>query len=116
MRYTPKTITKPSLIHREEIQEGESIEKKLQRIYSSGEPINLEFTPEIYQERKAGVDPMCDIRTDNMAMAQQAADQITRAHWLARSNRDDFGKKNAEDFTYVTDSNGNIVKNPNVTE
>lgn len=91
---------------------GESLEQKLRRVVESGEPIDVEMTPEIYQERSAGVDPMCDIRTDKMQMAQDACDSITRTHILARANRNDMGKKKQEEFTWITDSNGNIVKNP----
>lgn len=94
------------------IREGETIEKKLARLVSNDESIEMDMTPEIYQERNAGVDPFCDIRTDRMAMAQEAQDNITRTHLLARANREDMGKKKADEFTYVTDTNGNIVKNP----
>lgn len=93
------------------IQEGETLERRLARINESEEPINDINTPLIFQERKAGVDPFCDIRTDRMQLAQDARDKISRTHLLARANRDDMGKKPIEEFTYVTDSNGNIIKN-----
>lgn len=91
---------------------GESLEQKLRRVVESGEPIDMDMTPEIYQERSAGVDPMCDIRTDKMQLAQDACDSITRTHMLARANRGDMGNKKVEEFTYITDTDGNIVKNP----
>lgn len=93
------------------IREGESIEERLRKVTISGEPIDTNVTPEIYQERKDGVDPLCDIRTDKMELAQQAFDTYTKTHMLARANRGDMGSKNAEEFTYVTDENGNIVEN-----
>lgn len=93
------------------LREGESIEQTLRRITASGEVIETDASPEIFQERNAGVDPLCDIRTDKMEMAQAAFDKVTRTHLLARANKDDFGKKELEDFSFVTDENGNIVEN-----
>ena len=117
MRYTKKNIRVSTQINTTEfLREGESIESKLRKIVASQEPIDIEMTPEIYQERSAGVDPMCDIRTDKMALAQDACDSITRTHLLARANKNDMGTKKQEEFTYVTDSNGNIVKNPNLEQ
>lgn len=115
MRYTNKNISHSTQIDTSiNIREGESMEEKLRRLTISKEPIEVDFTPEIYQERRAGVDPMCDIRTDKFEVAQAATDKISRTYALARHNRDDFGKKKAEEFTYVTDTDGNVVKNPNV--
>lgn len=112
MRYTNKNITKPTDFDTQRyLREGESIEEKLRRATMTKEPIEVDFTPEIYQERKSGVDPMCDIRTDRFEMAQQACDNMSRTYLLGRMNRDDFGKRKAEEFTYVTDTDGNIVKN-----
>ena len=93
------------------IREGESIEERLRKVTLSGEPIDTNVTPEIYQERKDGVDPLCDIRTDKMELAQQAFDTYTKTHMLARANRTDMGSKNASEFTYVTDEDGNIIEN-----
>lgn len=113
MRYTrtKNIVTRTQMDNTCAMAEGETIEKKLRRLVESGEPLDMDKAGLIYQERKSGVDPMCDIRTDRMEMAQQARDQITRTHMLARANREDMGKKKAEEFTYVTDTNGNIVKN-----
>ena len=98
------------------LREGQSLQELLRKYKAEKSPIDIDITPEIFQERAAGVDPMCDIRTDRMELAQQACDQIARTHMLARANRGDMGKKKQEEFTWVTDSNGNIVKNPNVSE
>lgn len=117
MIYGKKTITKDTQLNNTcALREGETIEKKLARLVSNDEPIDMDMSPEIYQERSAGVDPFCDIRADRMAMAQEAQDKITRTHMLARANRNDMGKKKAEEFTYVTDTDGNIVKNNVSTE
>lgn len=114
MKYNNKNIRVSTQINTGEIREGQSIEEMLRAMKASKTPIDVETTPEIFQERSAGVDPMCDIRTDKMELAQQACDKITRTHLLARANRGDFGKKKAEEFSYVTDTNGNIVENPTV--
>lgn len=114
MRYTNKKVaTKAKINTNQFLREGESIEQKLRRVTATKEPIECDFTPEIYQERKAGVDPMCDIRTDKFEMAQAACDKMSRTYLLARMNRDDYGKDengNPKKYTYVTDSDGNIVK------
>ena len=114
MRYTNKQITTRAKINTNHVlREGESIEQKLRRYTITKEPLEVDFTPEIYQERKAGVDPMCDIRTDKFEMAQAACDTMSRTYLLARKNRDDFGKDengNPKKHTWVTDTDGNIVK------
>lgn len=113
MRYKNKNITKKSDFDTQHVlREGESIEEKLRRLTLTKEPMEVDFTPEIYQERKAGVDPACDIRTDKFEIAQAACDTMSRTYALARHNRDDFGKKKVEEFTYVTDTDGNVIKNP----
>lgn len=114
MRYTNKKIATPAKINTNYVlREGESIEQKLRRMTLTKEPLEVDFTPEIYQERKAGVDPMCDIRTDKFEMAQAACDTMTRTYLLARKNRDDFGKDengNPKKHTWVTDTDGNIIQ------
>ncbi len=114
MRYSKKLITQPAKINTNRfLHEGESIEEKLRRATMTKEPIEVDFTSEIYQERKAGVDPMCDIRTDKFEMAQAACDTMSRTYLLARQNRDDFGKDEEgkpKKHTWVTDTDGNIVK------
>lgn len=113
MKYKGKNIKQTTqLLTSEMFSEGETIEKRLARIVQSEEPMTEATVPLLYQERKEGVNPMYDIRTDRMEMAQMARDKITRTHMLARANREDMGKKRQEEFTYVTDTNGNIIKNP----
>lgn len=119
MKYKGKKICVSTQINTnaQTTREGKSIEEMLRQMKANKEPLeDGNFTGEIFQERSAGVDPMCDIRTDRMQLAQDACDSITRTHLLARANRGDMGNKKAEEFTYVTDTDGNIIKNPNVTE
>lgn len=115
MRVQKKNIRIVSKINtNKNLREGTSIEEMLRTYKADKTPIDVETIPEMFQERSAGVDPMCDIRTDRMELAQRACDQISRTHMLARANRGDMGNKEKEEFTYVTDTDGNIVKNPSL--
>ena len=112
MRYNGKKTNLGTCINTTPfLREGESIEEKLRRATATQEPLEVDFTPEIYQERAEGVDPMCDVRTDKFQMAQDACDTMSRTYLLGRMNRQEMGKKKAEEFTYITDTDGNIVKN-----
>ena len=53
------------------LESGESIEQKMRRVTTTNEPIE-NVSPMIYTERKQGVLPECDIRTDRWEIAQQA--------------------------------------------
>lgn len=56
-------------------KEGEYIEKKVRRITENGEPIE-DGAPIIYTERKDGVNPAYNIRTDRWDIAQDAMEQV----------------------------------------
>lgn len=72
--------------------EGESIEKKIERITENREPIS-DSSPVIYTERKDGVLPAYDIRTDRWEIAIEAMDKVSKTH-LAK--RDEFLNKDSE--------------------
>lgn len=55
--------------------EGESIEEKVARITETNEPIS-DGAPIIYTEKKDGVRPEYDIRTDRWDLAQAAMDKV----------------------------------------
>jgi len=59
----------------EERPEGETIEQKIERIVNSGEPIT-DGAPLIYTERKDGIKPEYDIRTDRWEIATEAMDKV----------------------------------------
>lgn len=65
-------------------KEGESIESKMFRVTNSNEPID-NTAPLLYTERKDGVLPQYDIRTDRWAMAMAAMDKVTKSN---RAKRD----------------------------
>ena len=62
--------------------EGETIEQKVQRILSNKEPIK-DRAPSVYTERKEGVRPDTNIRTDRFELAVEATDKISK-HKIAR--------------------------------
>lgn len=56
-------------------KEGEYIEEKVRRITENNEPIE-DGAPIIYTERKDGVNPAYNIRTDRWDIAQDAMEQV----------------------------------------
>ena len=56
-------------------EEGEYIEEKVRRITENSEPIE-DGAPIIYTERKDGVNPAYNIRTDRWEIAQDAMEQV----------------------------------------
>lgn len=66
--------------------EGETIEKKIRRIVNNKEPIH-DGAPLIYTERKDGVNPQYDIRTDRFEIAVEAMDHVTKSHIAKREQR-----------------------------
>lgn len=56
-------------------KEGEYIEEKVRRITENNEPIE-DGAPIIYTERKDGVNPAYNIRTDRWEIAQDAMEQV----------------------------------------
>ena len=68
-----------------ETYEGESIEKKVARITLTKEPIT-DTAPIIYTEKKDGVLPAYNIRTDRFDLAIDAYDKIEAAR-IAKKNQ-----------------------------
>lgn len=65
---------------------GETIENKIRRIVNNKEPIT-DGAPLIYTERKDGVNPGMDIRTDRFEIAIEAMDKVTKSHQAKREER-----------------------------
>lgn len=72
---------------------GETIEQKINRIVNNKEPIT-DGAPLIYQERKDGVQPQYDIRTDRFEIAVEAMDKVASTHMAKREQR--IGEKAKE--------------------
>ena len=66
--------------------EEQTIEKKIEKIMSSKEPIE-ETAPIIYTERKKGVQPEYNIRTDRFEIALEAMDKVSSSHKAQREER-----------------------------
>lgn len=66
-----------------ESYEGETIEQKVNRIVNNKEPIT-DGAPLIYTERKDGVQPDYDIRTDKWDAAIDAMDKVAKTRIAKR--------------------------------
>lgn len=84
--------TKTSLLINESYR-GERIEEKVRRISTTKEPINdskqMQFT-----ERKDGIKPEHDIRTDTKELAVIAMDKVAKSNILKREGK--LGKQAKE--------------------
>lgn len=76
-----------------EKREGESIETKVKRIVQNNEPIS-DGAPIIYTEKKDGVRPEFDIRTDKWIIAQNAMDTVNKER-IAKSKQ--YGNENKKE-------------------
>ena len=65
---------------------GERIEQKIERIVNNKEPIT-DGAPLIYTERKDGVQPDYNIRTDRFEHAIEAMDKVDKAKKAQREQR-----------------------------
>lgn len=63
---------------------GETIEEKMRRILNNKEPI-ADGAPTLYTERKDGVNPETDIRTDKFEVAVEAMDAAHKGHLERRT-------------------------------
>lgn len=83
--YKQNRVRKTSIV-RNESQEGETLETKIERIVNNKEPIT-DGAPTIYTERKDGVQPGYDIRTDRFDVAVEAMDKVQKSHISKRAGR-----------------------------
>lgn len=66
--------------------EGEPIELKIERIVNNKEPIK-DGAPIIFTERKEGIRPSTNIRTDRFLIAVEASDKIAKSYKAKREER-----------------------------
>ena len=66
--------------------EGEAIEKKVAKLLENNEPIT-DGAPIIYTEKKDGVLPQYDIRTDKWEIAQSAMDLANARKCFSKAGR-----------------------------
>lgn len=84
MKYS-KSIPNNGRLQSVEIYEGETIEEKVARIVQTKEPIT-DTAPIIYTEKKDGVLPAYNIRTDRFDLAIDAYDKIEMER-IAKKNQ-----------------------------
>lgn len=75
-----------SLIDENNTYVGESLETKMARIITNKEPIDS-TSPIIFTERKDGVLPQYDIRTDRFEIAQNATESISKGFIAKREEK-----------------------------
>lgn len=83
-----------SNINRNVSYEGEPLENKIRRILDNKEPIT-DSAPIIYTERKDGVMPAYNIRTDRFEIAIEAMDKVAKSKLSKREQV--RGKDNLSD-------------------
>lgn len=66
--------------------EGITIEQKIEKIMNAKEPID-ETAPLIYTERKKGIQPEYNIRTDRFEIALEAMDKVSASYKAKREAR-----------------------------
>lgn len=80
-----KPTYKKTLIMSKSTLQGESIEDKVKRLMLNKEPIK-DGAPIIYTEKKDGVDPAYNIRTDRFELATEAMDKVNRSFMAKRDD------------------------------
>lgn len=75
---------------------GETIEEKVRRITVNKEPIK-DNAPRVYTERKEGILPAHDIRTDKWDAAIDAMDKVSQVKLAGREQR--IGEKTFDTMT-----------------
>lgn len=79
--------------------EGERIEAKIARMMNNKEPIKDEIGALIYEERRKGVNPNHDIRTDRWEHAVEEATNLAKSTVARREHKNKMAeeaKKNME--------------------
>lgn len=107
MSYKNVTITNNRFKLNQSTQ-GETLENKIERMIAGKEPIT-NGAPIIYTERKDGVNPAHDIRTDRFEVAIEAQDARARStqarrEALAKGKKKDDGKPESTQGTTTTDT------------
>lgn len=103
---------KSTSINRNTGYAGECIEEKINRIVNNNEPIT-DGAPIIYTDRKDGVLPEMDIRTDRFEIAIEAQDKLTKYKLADRQHRMDARlnpKKEKDGGTESTPGTGTDTK------
>lgn len=73
----------PTTLEVNDSYEGETIEDKMRRVMQNNEPIT-DGAPIIYTERKDGVGPEYNIRTDRFELAVEGMDAVSKSKLAKR--------------------------------
>lgn len=95
MMYKRPTIISNFNLHTNQSTEGETIETKIERIVNNNEPIK-DGAPLIYIDRKEGVRPSTNIRTDRFEIAVEATDKIAKSYKARREEKAKIKPKDGE--------------------
>jgi len=93
--YRKQKISKSS-IELNDSQTGETIEMKMERVMNNNEPIS-DGAPIIFTERKDGVRPEYNPRTDRFEVAIEAMDKVAKTHIGKREERQNLKIVKPED-------------------
>ena len=85
---------------KQEGRKGESIEEMLRRMRNSKEPIEAKARIE-YTNRKDGVLPMYDIRTDRFDYAMNAADRVHATKFAQRMAEDGYTQNDKGEWVQI---------------
>ena len=103
--YRKQPINKTTIEINESL-EGETIEQKVERIVNNKEPIK-DGADAIYTERKDGVQPGYNIRTDRFEIAVDAMDAVTKAGIAKRAGKAEMTVVKGETEGQSTDGQSN---------
>lgn len=91
-----KKVTPPKTTLRvNTAKQGEPIEQKVHRIVNNKEPIK-DQAPLNYTERKDGINPDFDVRTDKWERALEAMDAVNKSKLTQRKSLGEIAKDNME--------------------
>lgn len=90
MKYGKKQIK--TCIETDFLEVGESIEDKMRRVTTTNEPID-NVAPLNYTERKEGVRPEYDIRTDRFDIAMEAMGAVEKSITAKRQQKIEQAEK-----------------------
>ena len=80
------SIYNETLLKVNDSYEGITIEQKIEKVMNAKEPID-ETAPLIYTERKKGIQPEYNIRTDRFEIALEAMDKVSSSYKAQREQK-----------------------------
>lgn len=91
-----------------DIQEGEAMERKVEKMLAGTEAVDLTRSP-IYQERREGINPAYNIRADTHEILREAVEASTQKYFEARKIRQEtrHAKDNVSDRAESTRTSEN---------